>query len=286
MKRVAFLTCASEANLCEDDRSLVPMFRARGVEVVPCIWDGPDVVDLDAMDLVVVRSCWDYHEKTAELCALIDSFRGRRAPLVNPPEVVSWNLDKVYLRDLEKRGARLPRSLWLEVGTATTLAEAADLLGTDDVVVKPRVSLSAVDTFRLSGTSGESAARFRALADRKALIVQEFVPEIVHGECSLMFFDGAFSHAVRKVPARGDFRVQADHGGTREVIVAPGPWIAEATELLGELPAMTYARVDVVATPRGLVWMELEAIDPMLFFAYEPDASERFFTAVMARSGR
>ncbi len=143
------------------------------------------------------------------------------------------------------------------------------------------VSLSAFDTFRASRRSAPSEeARFAALVAKKAVLVQKLVPEIAHGEVSLVFLGGHFSHAVRKTPAPGDFRVHAEHGGTRVRIEADDAWVAEAVHVMSHLPPLLYARVDVVETGEGLVWMELEAIDPELFLPFEPEAPRRFAAAV------
>jgi glutathione synthase/RimK-type ligase-like ATP-grasp enzyme len=99
---------------------------------------------------------------------------------------------------------------------------------------------------------------------------------------SLVFLGGRFSHAVRKTPKAGDFRVQEEHGGTRERTFAKPEWVSEAERVLARLPPMVYARVDVVDTKDGLVWMELEATDPELFFLLVPEAAPRFADAVLA----
>jgi len=68
------------------------------------------------------------------------------------------------------------------------------------------------------------AARWRGIAyrrrvgaadGRRAILIQQFIPEIqMNGEISFAYIDGAFSHAVLKRPAPGDFRVQQEHGGS------------------------------------------------------------------------
>jgi glutathione synthase/RimK-type ligase-like ATP-grasp enzyme len=127
-------------------------------------------------------------------------------------------------------------------------------------------------------------AKFRELVAARDVLVQGFVPEIAEGEVSLVFLGGRFSHAVRKTPRKGDFRVQSDYGGIHELIDADPAWVREAERvlLLAIASPLVYARVDVVVTPAGLVWMELEATDPELFFRLEPRAAETFADAIVA----
>jgi glutathione synthase/RimK-type ligase-like ATP-grasp enzyme len=277
--RVAFLTSDRHPDLCADDRIALPALRARGIEVIPWVWDGAPPTPVDA---AVVRSCWDYHEKTPAFLEFIDTLGAAGTPLHNPAPVVRWNVDKGYLRDLAARGARVPRTAWVRRGAAPGLADLLAEHALDEVVIKPSVSLSAVDTFRSSrAQAAADQPRFEALARRKALLVQELVPEIVRGELSLVFFGRLFSHAVRKTPAPGDFRVQYDHGGSRARVEPRAEWIEEVDGVLATIPGpLLYARADVVEREGQLFWMELELIDPELFFALAPEASGRFAEAI------
>jgi len=278
--RIAFLTCSRQPALYVDDHAARAALEARGVAVVPWVWDGPEVGPVDA---AVVRSCWDYHEKLDAFLAFVFGLEARGVRLYNPAATVRWNVDKGYLRDLAARGATIPKTAWLAAGAGVRLAAVLDEHGLDEVVVKPRVSLSAVDTFRASrATAASLEGAFASLSLRKALLVQEFVPEIARGETSLVYLGGRYSHAVRKTPAAGDFRVQSDHGGTLERVEPPAAWIAETGRVLGALPELLYARADVVESDRGLAWMELEAVDAELFFQRDDGAAARFAEALLA----
>lgn len=82
--------------------------------------------------------------------------------------------------------------------------------------MKPQVSASAFGTWR-AGARPDAAerARFAGQLREEALLVQPFVPDVAAvGEWSLVFLGGAYSHAVLKRPAAGDFRVQYELSGT------------------------------------------------------------------------
>lgn len=101
------------------------------------------------------------------------------------------------------------------------------------------------------------------------------------GEWSLMFIDGAFSHAVRKRPGGGDFRVQHELGGSLEPLSAPDPALALARDVLSAVPgAWIYARVDVVLTNGGFLLMELELLEPSLFLEQADGAPQRLADAI------
>jgi glutathione synthase/RimK-type ligase-like ATP-grasp enzyme len=148
------------------------------------------------------------------------------------------------------------------------------------MVIKPAVSASAYETHLVDGAHApEVLERLLAQGD---VVVQEFVPEVTSaGEWSLIYFDRVFSHAVKKAPKLGDFRVQEEHGGTFERGDPPAQAVLVAESALRAVDDdLLYARVDVVEREAGPLLMELELIEPSLFFRADPLAPARFAVAV------
>jgi glutathione synthase/RimK-type ligase-like ATP-grasp enzyme len=281
--RVAFLTFDGEPDIAEDDRAALPALAARGIDVEPAIWDRPDL-DLGAYDAVVLRSCWDYHRKPDAFLRLLGDLE--RIPLAahNPPAVCTWNVHKGYLLDLARRGVRIPETRLVPRGSRLGDRDVIERSGA--LVVKPAISLNGDDTFVFDeGSAREAAEAVNALAQKRDVMLQAFVSEIHDaGELSLVFFDGAFSHAVKKLPRAGEFRVQVEHGGTRSVVTPPAAVVEEAQRILEMAgPRLLYGRVDVVPTSGGIVLMELEVLDPTLFLELDERAPDRFAAALEAR---
>ena len=249
---IALVTWRGLPELAADDRLLQQALVRRGAEARAVIWDDASV-DWRSFDAIVVRSTWDYHKRADEFRAWID--RLDRLPLWNPPAVLRANTHKSYLLELEKRGIPIVPTLFVPRG--------------ESYIVKPAVSATAFRTER-------------HVADVD-LLVQPFVPEIVsEGELSFVFFGGAFSHAVRKRAAGGEFRVQSDFGGTAERIQPSQTLIEEARTIANTLGEQwLYARVDCVVRDGHLLLMELEATEPSLFL--DEAAAERFADAVLSR---
>jgi len=279
--KLAFTTCAGLPSLSQDDTLAIAPLRDRGIEVVPWIWDDP--APPSGLTAVIHRSCWDYHQKPDAFLRWIDALAASGLPSFNSAPILRWNLDKRYLHELAVSGVAIPRTAWIAEGERVDLAALLRAHDLDEVVIKPQVSLSAFATFRAS--RADAAAHqpaLDALVAERGMMVQAFLPEITSGgELSLIFFDGQFSHAVRKRPRAGDFRVQEDHGGVRELLDASPSQIAAAARVLAAVPEpLLYARVDVVETSKGLVLMELEVLDPSLFLAMSPGAPERFADSI------
>jgi glutathione synthase/RimK-type ligase-like ATP-grasp enzyme len=284
MPRIALATYAAFPDLPADDQIFQRALERRGAQVLPVLWDAR--VDWAAFDIVVVRSCWDYHLRHAEFLAWIDRVERAGAVLHNAPAILRWNSDKRYLRDLEQAGVDVVHTRWVDDSAEPpTLAAVLAEEGWDEVVIKPAISASANDTFRIpAGQVAEWEGRFRAMTRRGPAMIQPFVPEIEReGEWSLVFIGAAFSHAMLKQPGPGDFRVQAEHGGSqRRAVPAPG-LIRAAQSVLASAPGATaYARVDGCVVNGHFRVMELELLEPTLYFTEGPEAAERLTDLVLA----
>jgi glutathione synthase/RimK-type ligase-like ATP-grasp enzyme len=286
MKRVAFVTFEAGPDLTDDDGLALAPLEALGVSVEPLVWTAP-LPEPEAFDALVLRSCWDYHRKPDDFVAWLGRFEGPGPALWNPPALCRWNLNKRYLLDLAAAGVRVPHTRWLPRGSRVSPDEAALPGDPPGVVVKPAVSLNGEDTFLFSTERrAEIADAANAILRERDLLLQAFVPEIFsQGETSLVFFDGAYSHAVRKLPTGGEFRVQAEYGGRREPARPPPEIVERARAALAVAggPTPLYARVDGVVTEAGFTLIELEVLDPTLFLGFDEGAPGRFAAALGRR---
>lgn len=282
VRRAAFLSMDSLDGFVTYDHLAVAPLAARGWRVDEVSWRSG--ADWGAYEAVVIRTPWDYHEAPEAFLGVLEGIEASRARLANPLGVVRWNLDKRYLRDVDASGAPIVPTLWLDGLTAEALEAAFERFG-PELVAKPQVGASAVDTFRLA--RGADAAPALAALRQRPTMVQGFVPAVAdEGEFSLFFFGSAYSHAILKTPASGDFRVQEEHGG-RIVGVEPEPAlraaavraVRAAAEASGAGPLL-YARPDLVRMPDGS-WavMEIELVEPSLYFPYGEGSAERFAEA-------
>lgn len=283
VRRVALLTCERLPSLYGDEQALPAAFAAAGVEAVPAVWSDA-TVNWRRFDRIVVRNPWDYFERVGEFRAWLDAVEAAGVPLSNPLPLVRWNLDKRYLLALEAAGVGIVPTTLVEPGAAADLAALVARVGAAEVILKPAVSGGSYRTHRFAAAD---AVRHQAALDEivaaSAALLQPFVPEIAaEGEWSLVFFDGAFSHAALKKPAAGDFRVQVQFGGQYVAATPPPSLVADASAIVATLPhAPDYVRIDGVRRGDRLLLMEVEAIEPYLFLPFAPpDATARYVAAV------
>ncbi|HWZ58998.1 MAG TPA: hypothetical protein VNW46_08500 [Gemmatimonadaceae bacterium] len=276
--RVALVTCQALPHLSDDDQHALPALSARGITGVPVVWNDPTATWSD-YDMVIIRSAWDYYHQPAAFASWIDSLDQAGVPLWNTPRVVRANLDKRYLATLADAGVPIVPTLWLEAGQTVDLPALLAEQGWTEAVIKPVVSAGAHRTHLVTAASQQL---FDVSVARAATMLQPYLSEIeTDGEWSLVYLGGTFSHAVRKVPRPGDFRVQPQHGGQTRRETPPDAVRAAADQLLRQVPdPMLYARVDGVERDGQFLLMELELIEPRLFFEYAHDACDRFADAV------
>jgi glutathione synthase/RimK-type ligase-like ATP-grasp enzyme len=275
-------------NIFEDDRLVAEALVKRGLSSERVDWSDARV-DWAGFRCAVLRTTWDYFHRLVEFESWLDHVQTRTC-LINAPRMVRWNLDKHYLQDLQARGVRVVPSVFLERGRRVDLTARLRSLGWPRAVLKPAVSGSARHTHVLEP---EHAAGLQPLADRllreEALILQPFQRDIVErGEVTLVLFEGRFSHAVLKRAKPGDFRVQDDHGGTVHPHAATREEIAFAEAVFAVLDeSPLYGRVDLVRDNDGrLAVMELELVEPELWFRMHPPAADAFAAALDERLKR
>jgi glutathione synthase/RimK-type ligase-like ATP-grasp enzyme len=273
-RTIGFLTSGNHRNLTKDDLILAAALERRATCVRPVVWTeaAPDSL---ACDLLLVRSVWDYHLRPQDFMRWIDEVSSRM-PVLNPPEMIRWNMDKRYLREIERAGFRVPKTVFLDEGTHADLAEVMHSGGFGEAVVKPTISASAYETRRIKQATRQQNEWLNAMLTTRPMMVQEFIPEIQSsGEWSLIFAGMEFTHAAHKVPKTGDFRVQEEHGGFHKRGNPPKQALAMAQEILQRFaPEAAYCRVDLVMRGEHAILMELELIEPLLHFELAPEAAE------------
>ncbi len=263
------------------DPEVAPMAAAltdRGVPTEVVAWD--DQLDWSAYALVAIRSTWDYFDRVAEFCEWAAAVE-RVTRLVNPADVVRWNSHKGYLVEFAAKGVPTVPTQLVPAESVDVVQQIAECPWTE-IVVKPAVDGGARLAVRGDREDEEVLAHAVKLASRGDVVVQPFVPGvIVDGERSLIFFDGRFSHAVRKVPASGDYRSQIHLGGSEHDHEPDSAELRTALAAIEAAPGhLSYLRVDLVDWESAPSVIEFEAIEPNLFIGSNPDRMDRFVRTI------
>lgn len=278
---IAFATCSWLPGGSDDVRDLIGALAPLDVEAEPVIWDSG--ADWSRYDLVVIRSTWDYTSRRDAYVAWAESL----PRVLNPAEVIRWNTDKRYLRDLAHAGLPVVPTLWDPDDIPSEWPE---------YVIKPAVSIGSGDTARWGpGEEEQARAHLRSLRDAgRTAMVQPYLAAVdTAGETALVFCDGEYSHAGRKaqiLTAGAGVQGSVRDDATRGQVTAATATEAEldvASRALAAVPGgadLLYARVDLIPGPDGgPMIIELELTEPNLYLHHGEGSAERFAKAIAAR---
>ena len=270
-KNICFLSCRDVDNLIVDDHLAIKQMEELGEYKVSTIaWD--DEADWSSFDLVVIRTTWDYVPRHAEFLKKLEKIASL-TKLLNTPEVVKWNHHKGYLKELEAKGVAIVPTVMFKYPGEISIPSGWKY---SKFIVKPAISATAFKTIIVSRAEVETLA-FKDMMTEGDWLLQPFLEEITVGEISLCFFNKRFSHACIKIPKAGDFRVQEEHGGDIQQFSPDAELLELGQDLMDKIPfELLYGRVDLARFDGRYVLMELELIEPSLYFRTNPQAAVNF----------
>jgi O-ureido-D-serine cyclo-ligase len=291
---IALVTARAARDLDDDLAPLAEALREQNANTHIVDWDDP-ATDWSIFDLALLRSPWDYTQRAAEFLAWIES-AAAATTLFNPLAIVRWNIDKHYLDDLAQAGVPVVPSTFVEPGANAQVALEQFLKARvgQEFVVKPAVGAGSRDAQRHAWDDRAAAVAHvqRLLASGRSALLQPYLDRVdEHGETALIYFNGTFSHAIRKGPL-----LRRGEGPTRALFATEHiqPRTPTADELLvaeralSALPfakPLLYARVDLIRDAAGgACVLELELIEPSLFFAHATGSAQRFAAAAIERA--
>lgn len=284
MRKVALVTYGKQPKLFDGDNLLVDPFKKYGFKPLSIPWDKKRVAWED-FDLVILRSTWDYHLRVKEFLNWLEYLEDRKVKLWNPPNIIRWNINKKYLLDLEKEEYPIiPTVLIKKESIKDTRKIAADNKW-EEIIIKPTIGNSAYNTYRLRLKDIDSALpQLAKKLQNNDLIIQPYIKEInQEGEYSFIFFNKKYSHTVLKVPKKNEFRSQREFGGKELKIEPNQKVISQAERVLDKISSpILYARIDGLVIEGQLKLMELELIEPYLFFEKEKNSAEKFVKAAIS----
>ncbi len=305
---IALVTARAARGMDEDMPPLLAALREANAEAFEVDWDD-DTVAWSRFDLALLRSTWDYSERLPQFLAWAGDITPQTR-LLNPLDVIRWNTDKHYLGHLGDAGVPVVPSRFVEPGDDAKQAVDAFLSrnalptpaispqagrgGQPDVVVKPAIGAGSRDARRHARANREAiVTHVRRLLDAgRSVLLQPYLEHVdEHGETALVFFDGTFSHAIRKGPLLKRDAEATSGLFAQETITprdaSPGE-LDVAQQALAAIPfdqPLLYARVDLIRADDGSPrLLELELVEPSVFLGHADGVAKRFARAIAQRA--
>ncbi|MBL6810911.1 MAG: hypothetical protein ISQ59_01605 [SAR86 cluster bacterium] len=269
-------------NILLEQELLKSAFEAQGLKVDITYWDNPTYEWQDTKS-VLFRTIWDYFERFDEFWEWLEQVK-TKTRLINSYELIKWNIDKHYLKDISSWGIETVPTYFADKGCNMKLHEIAKRNQWKDLVIKPAISASAFKTYKILANEIQANEKlFNNLVQERNMLVQPYFETITQlGEASLMVFDGKFTHAILKKAQPGDFRVQDDFGGTVHNYIPTKAEINFAEKVFETCKTKpVYGRVDIVwDNDKNFYLSELEIIEPELWIRNYPKCAEKIAEAV------
>jgi len=278
LRRLGIAASRFHPGVYPDDAHVMQCLRDQRIEPIQASWNDPEV-NWAAFDAILIRTTWDYFRHYEQFLQWLQRIEQLGVLTINPVPLLRWNSDKRYLLELPAHAVEI---IPTRVVHGRDLQAALGAMAGEHVVIKPTVSGTAWHTVRGVVDTPELNAAVSDLPPQMDYLIQPFMREIERdGEISVLFFGDEFSHAVRKRPATNDYRVQSEFGGSVEVIHPDANLLASAHRALRSVsevgyPGGSYARIDGVLSSGRFLIMEVEMIEPALYFEGNVAASRRF----------
>ncbi len=285
MTMILVATCSEYPHPTPNLEALLGALRSMGVEAAYLPWKTTPLETFASADAVLPLCCWDYYDDPERFLGWIDALEARGAKLLNAPELLRWNLRKIYLLELASAGLPVPKTLHLPEPSRSGIEESMERQGWQVAVLKPVSSQNGHGIHKLDWADRAHWPIDLALTGE--WLLQEFQSDVgALGETTMTFIDGVFSHAVRRVLKPGEWRANPQYGITYERVEASRDVIDTAQAYVSFLPQTPlYARVDGLVRPSGFMLMELELIDPYLYLEFAPGSADRMARALLQRLG-
>ena len=272
-----------EQNILDERKLITQALEDLGLKVHCAAWDDTEY-DWSQTRSVVFRTIWDYFERYDEFSAWLEIVK-TKTQLVNSYELIQWNIDKHYLKDLQSKGLAIVPTEYVDTGSYRSIAEVCLERDWQDVVIKPAIAGGAFHTHKvLEFERADYEEVFENLVAERDMLIQPFVPTISsRGEASLMVFNGKFTHAILKKPKQGDYRVQDDWGGTVHPYSPTQEEITFAEDCFKACSTMpAYGRADILWGKNGDILLgELEIVEPELWIRNDPASARQFAQGVL-----
>ena len=284
--KLAVVTCKHYPQGVKEDSPLFEALEQQNIEYHIHAWDAE--IDWSFYDACLLRSVWDYHQRTTEFNNWLTT-TAQQTQIINNPEVVLWNQNKKYLAELAEFGITIAPTDWLNKDQSFDLQQLLDNRAASSYFLKPVIGANSLDTLRFNNNPAgieQAQTHLASLLVHQDMMLQPYLSTVeTFGETSAIYFSGDYSHAVRKIPVTGEHRVQETFGA-KDISYDLNPAELSLSKaclqfLSDKFGEILYARFDFLHGEDGTVYLnEAELIEPSLFFQHDKTAAMKMVQAI------
>lgn len=269
--------------ILSDENLLIKEFESLGHNAFNIIWSDKSV-NWNEYDIAIVRSAWDYIDRYEEFIRVLKKINDSTCRLYNPYKTIVWNSDKNYIFDLEKWGIPVVPTYKTSGIDLNEIKSFFEKNGISEIIFKPVIGGGGADVHRTD--IKEMINRHKTLTEKQPhyeYLIQPLVESVMtEGEYSFVYIGRELSHVLLKKPAAGNFLSHVMYGGSIEKVIPDEEDILQAEYILNKLvPDYIYVRLDLLRIDKKLSVIEVELIEPILFFDLAPGCAGKLARAVV-----
>lgn len=274
MKKIGLVSSKQYERKERDDLILAKSLENHGFDADIISWDDPRV-EWESFSSLIFRSCWNYYYRFKEFLLWLSMVEKQCIKIWNPPDIVRWNVNKKYLLNLQNRGITVIPSIFIPAKSSIDISGVMEEKGWEYIVVKPAVGAASSGVISITRAEAfKKQKNVQKLLQSNDILIQPFYDQIREGEWSFVFIGGRFSHAVLKKPGKNEFRIHPHLGSTKYLEIPSPQLLSQVKKIYKAIgQKLLYARVDGIEIDGKFLLMEVELIEPYLFFClYQPAA--------------
>ena len=269
--------------ILSDENLLIAEFESLGHSAYNIIWSDKSV-NWNEYDIAIIRSTWDYIDRFEEFLSVLSEINASTCKLYNPYKTILWNSDKNYIFDLGKWGIPVVPTYKASVSDLKELKSGFEKNGIKEIIFKPVIGGGGADVHRTD--IEEMIDKHKILTEKQPqyeYLIQPLVESVMtEGEYSFVYIGRELSHVLLKKPAEGNFLSHLMYGGSIEKVIPEEDDILQAEYILNRLvPDFLYVRLDLLRIDKKLSVIEVELIEPILFFNLAPGCAGKLAKAVV-----
>ncbi len=228
-------------------------------------------------DVVILKSIWGYYKNSNLFLKQIKNLQRKKVKLINDYKFVYWNIEKIkYLRDIKSldivptyslRISKLKTKEKLEIFLKNKITK----MNMSEIVIKPSIGESGYLTkkFNLNiKNEYNNLIKFILINKNKDFILQPFIKTISKGEISIIIIKGIPLYGIRRYPGilskKEDTLYLERDKLSKDIINKSKNINSFLNKKFKSIPDI--CRIDFIETENSLKILEIELIDPDLFF--------------------
>lgn len=281
-KRIAIVSCDKWKNLVKEDILLKQELNKNMINAEIISWQDKDI-DYSKYNALIIRSIWGYQDYIEDFIEWINDKKLSNIKVINPVDILLNNLNKhEQFKILDKNNIPHIETTFIEKNDIDDNKIKAIYNKNKGIVIKPIISGSGENTFIISNKIKKNSIELKEIKKKfrnvlneynNYIMVQPFIKEIKDGELSVVVINGKISHAaIRYINTFNDIN-QIKMINILE-LEKEALDIVDKCIQIKEYKESLYMRVDLVKVNNNYKIMELELVEPQLFFDYKQNKNK------------